>query len=340
MSSTPVRRSDADDTQMVVRPVFSVIIPVRNDLDRLRRCLDALWSQTFPLDRVEIIVVDNGSDVPVTSALPSIPGGIWVGVEPNGGSYAARNLGISRARGSFLAFTDADCLPRPEWLETAWQTFQRVGDRIVLAGRIDVFPAHEEPTAVERYERLFAFPQESYVRCRNFGVTANLIVPASVMREVGSFRKDLHSGGDREWGERCHAAGYSLAYEPEMVVGHPARRSLAQMAEKSRRVVDGLALVHARRVGWALRYGVLQTWYLLKAIVRAAQVDEPSLRGRVEVIAVAAFVRVMHVIALGETMRGRRLASLARLLRPGGASFPTRPVVRASASPRRKPRSL
>ncbi|MEO1520488.1 MAG: glycosyltransferase family A protein, partial [Cyanobacteria bacterium J06633_2] len=47
---------------MSASPFVSVIIPVFNDSARLFRCLKALEKQTYPSDRHEIIVIDNGSD--------------------------------------------------------------------------------------------------------------------------------------------------------------------------------------------------------------------------------------------------------------------------------------
>jgi len=44
-----------------ILPFVSVIIPVYNDNSRLQTCLDALGHQTYPSDRLEVIVVDNGS---------------------------------------------------------------------------------------------------------------------------------------------------------------------------------------------------------------------------------------------------------------------------------------
>lgn len=300
MSSTPpAERRDPP------APVFSVIVPVRDDTERLLRCVEALRSQTFPADQTEVVVVDNASDVPVAGALPALPGWLAVDVESSGGSYAARNRGLSRARGRFLAFTDADCVPRPDWLSSAWDALAALGPGTVLAGRVAVFAAQEPPTAAERYEQRFAFPQESYVRRAHFGVTANLVIPAHVMRAVGPFRADLHSGGDLEWGQRCVAAGYALEYRPEMVIEHPARRSLAQLAQKSRRVVRGAARAHDWRLRWVARFVVRQSWFLLKAVVQAARADEPTLRARLELVGVTVFVRLMHIVALGEALRTR-----------------------------------
>src|SRR5690606_20126064 len=55
-----VAMSTYEGTQM---PACSIIIPVYNDAEGLRRCLEALARQSFPIDKAEVIVVDNGSRV-------------------------------------------------------------------------------------------------------------------------------------------------------------------------------------------------------------------------------------------------------------------------------------
>ncbi len=118
----------------------SVIIPVLNDVDRLRLCLAALDSQTYPKERFEVIVVDNGSAVDPRDALPvnAPPTQVFVLREEQPGSYAARNRGIAMAHGEVLAFTDADCVPRPDWIEHGIATLQRLSAAAIVAGHIDL----------------------------------------------------------------------------------------------------------------------------------------------------------------------------------------------------------
>src|SRR5262245_50422661 len=97
------------------QPFISVIIPVYNDTERLRTCLTALADQTYPRDRYEVIVVDNGSTIPPRSLVESFPGFVFA-EESKPGSYAARNRGLQIARGDVLAFTDSDCIPDRHWL--------------------------------------------------------------------------------------------------------------------------------------------------------------------------------------------------------------------------------
>ncbi len=95
-----------------LQPFVSVIIPVYNDAGRLRICLAALHKQTYDSDRYEIIVIDNGSDPsPVMDNLKVEFDNVVYDQELTPGSYAARNKGITIAKGDVIAFTDADCIP-------------------------------------------------------------------------------------------------------------------------------------------------------------------------------------------------------------------------------------
>ncbi len=116
--ASPVRRpsseanSDVDANRST--PFVSVVIPVFDDPDRLRTCLQALEHQTYPKPRYEVIVVDNGSARSVPPLVGQF-GQARATYEMVPGANAARNRGISLARGEILAFTDADCVPARDW---------------------------------------------------------------------------------------------------------------------------------------------------------------------------------------------------------------------------------
>ncbi len=55
--------------------------------------------------------------------------------EPLPGSYAARNQGLSQARGNIVAFTDADCIPNPDWIEKGVRTLQKFPECGLVAGK-------------------------------------------------------------------------------------------------------------------------------------------------------------------------------------------------------------
>src|SRR3546814_9394764 len=96
--------------------VVSVIVPVWNSATHLQACIDSLLRQTLARDEYEVILVDNGS-LDESLAIAQSCKGVRLFVEKRPGSYAARNLGISAARGEYVAFMDSDCVADPGWLE-------------------------------------------------------------------------------------------------------------------------------------------------------------------------------------------------------------------------------
>ncbi|MDY6802769.1 MAG: glycosyltransferase [Cyanobacteriota bacterium] len=218
---------------------MSVIIPVYNDRDRLKICLEALENQTYPHDLYEIIVVDNASNDDVAATV-ALFGKAVVIEEKQQGSYVARNKGISIAKGEVIAFTDSDCIPANDWIEKGVHNLLNTSNCGIVGGKIDIFfKDPEQPTAVELYDGITAFPQSNYVKNNKFAVSANLCTFKKILDEVGSFNAELKSGGDYEWGQRVFKAGYKVIYAEDTRVAHPARYSFKELHKKMVRVIGG-----------------------------------------------------------------------------------------------------
>lgn len=217
-------------------PKVSVILPVFKGMDCLANALDALAGQSLSPDDFEVIVVDNGENQGIEGMMASFPRFSLVH-EPQPGSYLARNTGVQHAHADILAFTDADCVPGRGWLEKGLDVLNARAELDLLGGKVELTFLHGRArTLAERYERLTAFPQQSYVADLHFAVTANLFVRRHVFEALDGFDGNLMSGGDRDFGERAWSSGYRLAYEPQVVVRHPARRSLIALLTKASRV--------------------------------------------------------------------------------------------------------
>lgn len=101
-------------------PYVSVVIPTRGEEAKLLPLFDALVRQLLPGDRFEVIVAFDGAE-PHGAAAARVAelGARAVTLEMRGGPGAARNRGAAVARGAWLAFTEDDCVPDPDWLERA-----------------------------------------------------------------------------------------------------------------------------------------------------------------------------------------------------------------------------
>lgn len=252
-----------------VVPFVSVIIPVYNDFSRLEVCLRALEKQTYPQDKYEVIVVDNGSDRPIESVADTFSK-VRIAREEKRGSYAARNKGISLARGEVLAFTDSDCIPRAEWLENGVAQLMSVPNCGLVAGKVDIFARDKNrPRASELFDQLFYLDQEHAVNKKHYGATANLFTFRSVVEKVGVFNDELKSSGDSEWGQRVHEHGYALAYAGAASVMHPARESVRALYRKTVRITGGL---------YDLKNGQRSSGSTWKAIFQELRMWKPPVR--------------------------------------------------------------
>ena len=215
----------------------AVVVPVHDDAVRLARCLDALAAQTLPPGAVEVVVADDASPVSPADVVRRHPGVRLVRLPERAGSYAARNTAVALTSAPVLAFTDADCVPDPEWLDRGLAALAGCD---VVAGAVEVFARGPRPGAVELFDAVTAFPQEHFVRRWGFGATANLLVRRATWTTVGPFDARLRSGGDADWGQRASAQGFRVAYDPRVRVRHPARASLAELFEKCTRTARGV----------------------------------------------------------------------------------------------------
>ncbi len=219
------------------KPFVSVVIPVYNDNERLKMCMDRLDKQTYGRENFEIIVVDNNSTQNV-SEITSQYKDIILLHEKKPGPYAATNTGLKKAKGPVIAFTASDVKPELDWIEKGVEGITSKDNIGILAGEINIFFAnHEKPTTTELYEKVFEFNQKRAVKKVHFGITANVLTWKKLFDELGLYNDEHMSGGDREWGLRVYNAGYEILYYPDCKVHHPARQ-IDEFKRKLKRIIN------------------------------------------------------------------------------------------------------
>jgi GT2 family glycosyltransferase len=237
-------------------PRVSVIIPHLNTPDRLAACLASVIGQSLDHGTAEIIVVDNGSRLPLDAVQAAAPLVRFL-KEPKPGPGLARNHGVAAASAPIIAFIDADCTAAKGWLQAAVNAVEADPATAVIGGDIRIALAQPpRMTGIEAYESVFGFRQQMYIERKHFSATANMAMARPVFEAVGPFG-GIEIAEDLDWGQRAHAAGYPVRYVPAMQVWHPARESLAALESKWRRHIrhDWTVAQTSRsgRIRWGLR---------------------------------------------------------------------------------------
>lgn len=197
--------------------VASVVIPVRNGASSIGGQLDALANQRteFPF---EVIVVDDGSSdgtAELVSAriandarfqLVRIPGGV--------GAYAARNRGVTAARGHLIAFCDADDEVDEGWLDAMIRALQ---DAPLAGGTLEIVGL----SGASYYRLTGEMPMLLGFLPAAF--TANFGVRRETFDEIGGMDPTLPSGGDADFCWRAQLAGFELRFAADAVVRYRVR---------------------------------------------------------------------------------------------------------------------
>ena len=234
--SVPANRWDVlDGVWPDEPPMVSVVIVHYEQPGELARTLAALARQTHPQERMEVLVADDGSEVP-----PEVPDGVTLLRQEDRGNRtaAARNLGASHARGDVLCFLDADTVPEPDYVRQLTRLPALAPEAICVGLRrhADLAPlpvdAPVETAAPAVELPAPAWLAEGYVRTRDlldsddrayrYVISAVLACSRWFWEEAGGFDAHFTSygGEDWAWAARGWLAGGVLAHVPAAVAWH------------------------------------------------------------------------------------------------------------------------
>jgi glycosyltransferase involved in cell wall biosynthesis len=201
------------------RPSVTVVVPVRNGSATIGSCLQAIFGQRWDASDLEIIVVDNGSTdgtlQKITNEFPLVR----LLQESKPGVSHARNLAIQEARGDWIAFTDADCVPTPTWIQGLVQCAAENEEASFVGGPIR---ALLPTTSIGLFtENLFDQGRSIEREKPPSFISANLFVRKSDLIRVGMFNPKYPRGQDTELAWRSHFRfGARFAYAKDAVVEH------------------------------------------------------------------------------------------------------------------------
>ena len=195
----------------------SVVIPAYNAERTIGEVVVQGLSQTRGSLQVELIVVDDGSTDDTAAIAESA--GATVIRQQNAGPAAARNRGWQSATGTFICFTDSDCIPKAGWLENLLDGFTD-SDIGAVAGSYEIANPSSwlarwvQQEIMERHKRMPPF-------IRAFG-SYNVAIPRHVLQATGGFDPVYRraSGEDNDLSYRIIKKGWRIVFRPQAKVAH------------------------------------------------------------------------------------------------------------------------
>ncbi|ARV63281.1 glycosyl transferase [Nostocales cyanobacterium HT-58-2] len=214
----------------IQHPFFSIIIPTYNRPERLVTCLESLTRLDYPRIDFEVIVVDDGSKIPLESVIAAFEESLNLTLihQTNAGPATARNTGATQARGKYLAFTDDDCTPAVDWLITLAVRFATTPDVMIGGRTLNALPNNLYSTASQVLVDYLYNYYNTGCGQSNFFASNNFALPADRFHAVGGFDTtfSLAAGEDREFCDRWLYYGYKMIYAPEVQVYHAHQLTL------------------------------------------------------------------------------------------------------------------
>jgi GT2 family glycosyltransferase len=198
-----------------------------------------------------VVVVDDGSPQPVTEDVAPTTDIFELRIirQENAGPAAARNRGARKARGEILAFTDDDCLPRPDWLSTLTREILSHTQALVGSLTFNGLPDNNWSATNQLiidlvYDYFNRDPENAYFLASN-----NLACRRELFQELGGFDTAFPRAGaeDRDFCDRWRMTKHPIRLIREPLVEHRHAQTLRKFLDLHYRYGCGAFLYQAKR---------------------------------------------------------------------------------------------
>jgi succinoglycan biosynthesis protein ExoA len=218
-------------------PVVTVVVPMLNEMGFIDDCLDGFAKQTYPLDLLDVVVVDGGSTDGSRQVVEARAAGVaWLRVIDNPARIvsAAFNRGVEAARGDVVCLFSAHGVPDPEYVARSVAVLRDTG-AVGVGGRY----LHVGTDPVSRAVGLamvswfgMASPHRFASARADVDTISHPAYLRSALLAVGPFDETLTRNEDYELNYRLRAAGERLVFDPGIVSVYRPRAGLAAMVRQ------------------------------------------------------------------------------------------------------------
>lgn len=195
-----------------MKPFVSVLIPVKNEAEHIEKCILSLQSQSYPQDRFEIIVTDNGSTDGTIDILKTL--GVHVLSCDANRIGAVRNFLAHHAKGEVFAYIDGDCTAPIQWISKTVEVLY-ASDRIgAIGGYI------RRPENCNWLVSGWALNSAEATISVDILATGSLFIKRNIFEEIKGFNESLRAGEDTDLSQKLISQKYELLKSPCAAVIH------------------------------------------------------------------------------------------------------------------------
>lgn len=197
-------------------PRISVIVPSYNSRRTIGTCLQSLFKQTCD-QSFEVIVVDSSSDGTDQGIAEIFPDAKLIHLQEKTIPGTARNIGAQQARGEILAFTDSDCIPASDWLQTICENIS--SGYGIVGGSVENGRPESMISRAEYYIEFREFSTSSPKREIRFLPSCNFAIRKSVFDAVNGF-PEVRASEDTFFAHNLTEQGHKILFDPEVRIKH------------------------------------------------------------------------------------------------------------------------
>ncbi|MDP2652915.1 MAG: glycosyltransferase family 2 protein [Candidatus Omnitrophota bacterium] len=244
----------------------SAIVCTHNRSGLLKKALQSLLAQSLPAEEYEILVIDNASSDDTAGVVRSLGNrsNMKYVYEPKLGLSRARNAGVARARGRYVAFMDDDAVADPDWLKNILEAFRSAPANVAcVGGKVELVWDTARPHWLGDGPQFFFSELEWTVRPqilrgdKYFLHGCNMAFLKEILSEAGGFDEGLGrkgesllSGEDVAIQKILRGKGCQSLFDPGIRVRHavlPQRLSMSWLMKRFAWEGISLAMIKIRQ---------------------------------------------------------------------------------------------